>query len=78
MLLGDIHTLHTSMGLAALVVDGLRHDKLDSLPDSQYGRVFRHDWKKRYVHSVRDNRTGSNFIVFNLQVGLFQSHLLIL
>ena len=78
MLLGDIHTLHTSMGLVTLVVDGLRNDKLHSFSDSQHGRVFGYDWKEGYVHSVRHNRTGSNFIVFNLQVGVFQSHLLIL
>ena len=75
LLFGNIFAVHNSLGLAALDFDGLRNDQLNSLFDSEHGRIPGHDRQERHVYSFRDYWVGPNYSFPHIQTGIFQSDL---
>lgn len=59
-------SLHHTLELASLVVDGLRNDKLNRLPGAQHNGVSV-DSVEKIIHNLRDNRGSPDLPIPDVQ-----------
>ena len=61
-------SLHHTLELASLAVDGLRNDKLNCLPSAQH-HVVSVDSVEKIIHNLRYNRGSPNLSIPDVQAG---------
>lgn len=66
MFLSGILVVYTALGMASLAVDGLWNDKLNRLPDIEYGRAYGCVRKARNVCCVWNNWIGTDCTFLDL------------